>query len=232
MLEEGALFSLGSPKEGLYAVQYSGKPLWLYARDDCSVENLRGSFSACLDKKNDISGLVSTGWAAEVCSDLCPPITASWEIAAFYLPFLPDLKHIAKGRLIFPSLEDATIIDGWIKEFYREALSSEFNATGKFAIALIKGKKLYGLEVEGLGLAAMGMVIPVNADMGRLNLIYCPPSYRGRGFGKDIVAALAAKLQDWNQLPVLYARVENKIVMDMYKSLGFVEAGRLLELRF
>ena len=230
MLEEGAQFSFGSPEEEVYAAQSLGKPLWLYARDGCNTKKLRELFIRCLQKKRDLSGLITTGWAAGICRDLCPPVTASWEIAAFYLP---KLLYKSKKQLIFPSKKDVGTISGWIREFYMEALSISpaLDADERMATALVEAKIIYGLEEEGFGLVVMGMAIPV-ADMSRLNLIYCPPAYRGRGFGKDIVAAISAKIQNWNQLPVLYARAENKIVMDMYKSLGFVEAGRLLELRF
>ena len=227
MYERGAQFILRS--ENAIAAQYPGKPLWLYADENWPAENLRVFFNACLQKKNDIKGLVSSKYAVELC---LKDVSAAWEVAAFYLP--QPLAYLPRGCLIFPSSKDVPMLSGWVKAFYREALDSDFPDT-EIIEALVSAKKLYCLNVAGCGLCAMGMQISVDSDtykMGRLNMIYTPPRYRGQGFGKDVAAAIAIIIQSQGRLPVLYARVKNITAMNLYRSLGFIEAGRLVEVRF
>ncbi|MCL2457209.1 MAG: GNAT family N-acetyltransferase, partial [Defluviitaleaceae bacterium] len=78
---------------------------------------------------------------------------------------------------------------------------------------------------------AMGMLAGAG-ETARLNLIYVPPEFRGKGYGKQIVAALAAKARENAQIPVLYTACENFAANKLYLSLGFKEAGRLTEVRF
>ena len=236
MYERGAQYVLRS--ESAIAAQYPGKPLWLYAEEGWGADNLRAFFHACLQKKLDLSGLVSSKWAHEIClaglAGLAGnPLSASWEVAAFYLA--QAIEYRPKGRLVFPSISDVPTLSEWIGTFYQEALSSEFKPKDRTIEALVAGKKLYCLEHEGIGLCAMGMRVPLESDdykMGRLNMIYTPAKYRGMGFGKDITAAIAMQVQSQKRLPVLYARLNNKVAINLYRQLGFAEAGRLVEARF
>ena len=136
-----------------------------------------------------------------------------------------------RGKLVFPSESDTHTVAEWVKNFYQEALDAELGEKNAVK-ALIDGKKIHCLEAEGRNIVAMGMLIPLPHRLCRLNLIYVPPHQRGRGFGKDITSALAHKAQQLNQMPVLYVRTENKAAMNIYQSLGFIEAGRLMELKF
>jgi len=228
MFEEGVRFVLKSNDEGAIALQYPGKPLWLYVNDHWGAENLQAFFNTCLQKIDGITGLVAPKWAAQICPW---PTTFSWELTALFLP--TRITHVPKGRLVFPDLGDLPMISEWIEDFYFDVLAKPFPEGDKTAEALILSNKLYILAAEGLGKVAMGMIIPIpNHGMSRINLIYTPHIYRGRGFGRDITAAISIKLQEMGQLPVLYVRTENVTAMQMYRSLGFAEAGQLVELRF
>jgi len=230
MYEQGAQFLLRT--EGAMAAQYPGKPLWLYADEGFGADNLRVFFSECLVKEPDLLGLVAPVWAAEVCVSNFS-VVDSWEIAAFYLPQL--VNHTNQLNLTAPSERDYTTIAAWMKEFYREALSADYAPEERSVAALVANGRLYCLEAPVTGICAMGMRIPVQGEsykMGRLNMIYTPPYLRGMGYGKDITAAISALIQSEGRLPVLYARLENENAVRLYRSLGFEEAGRLIEYRF
>lgn len=232
LYEKGRQFSLLSPDSEALGVMYPGKPLWLYIKDNWRAENVRAFFEDCIEKLGgEIPGLVAPAKAAEFCGSLFHrPVTGRWEIAALFMPGPAPYKP--RGKLVSFNYNDIPAAAKWLTDFYREALDVNLENSENIAKALINGKKIYGLEVQGLGISAMGMIIPLPEGMCRLNLIYTPPMYRGRGFGKDITAFLAAKVQNEEKLPVLYARTASEPAMRLYKSLGFVEAGRLVELRF
>ena len=237
LYEDGIEFSVFAPDSSAIAVQYSGKPLWIYVKDNFDENNLQKFLINCVrefEKKNKkISGIVSTQKIANFFEGINGNHYATinrWEIAAFYLP--KPFDYIPQGQISLFCLKDVTMVSEWIADFYEKALGTNLQDGLKTATALIIGEKLFCLKAKGFGIVAMGMTIPLSCGMSRLNLIYTPPSYRGRGFGKDMTALLANKLQEEGTLPVLYARVENISAMRLYQSLGFIEAGRLTELRF
>lgn len=227
MLEPGAQYIYEAP--GVFAVQYLGKPLWLYAEDGVSGDDLR----IFLNRISGAPGLVASKYAA----DLCPwPYVKAWELAAFYLPGPFAYNFTASAsRLVFPAESDIPVISEWIRDFYKEALDTDIQDAVGTARALITSGNLYCLELLGTetsepeGIVAMGMLIPLPHNLCRLNLIYTP--YRAKGFGKAITAAIVQQAQNRGQRPVLYARVDNDAAMATYRSLGFIEAGRLTELR-
>ena len=234
MYESGASFVCGAPDGKVFAVQYPGKPLWLYADENWGKENLLIFFDyiakTLFDKNSKIQtdGLITSKWAA----DICPwPAKASWELAAFYLP--KPLPHISMQgySLTYPKKTDIPILSEWIKDFYLTALDTAIE-NEYIAKAIINSRNFYCLKFDNEDLAAMGMLVPLPYGMCRLNLIYTPPGLRNKGLGKKITAAISYEAQKRGSLPCLYARVDNEPACALYRSLGFVEAGRLMELRF
>jgi len=204
-----------------------GKPICLYVKEGSDIESVRCFLWRQFNEgqMQETSGIIGPTWALS-----CLPIVAksNWEIAAF---FLPKQKVVLGSvqELSYPSNTKVNIemLAKWIKNFYEEALLHNLEDSVGYATALIRAEKIYTLQNH-----AMGMIIPLSYGMSRLNLIYTAPEYRGQGYGKEIVLSLAKKVQDEGLLPVLYARVANKAAMATYQSLGFVEAGRLTEMRF
>ncbi|MCL2015577.1 MAG: GNAT family N-acetyltransferase [Defluviitaleaceae bacterium] len=88
------------------------------------------------------------------------------------------------------------------------------------------------IKAETKEIKAMIMQTPLPNKISRLNLIYVPPESRGNGFAKDIISLLVNNLQQQGNLPVLYVRTANVPAVRLYESLGFVEVGKLTELRF
>ncbi|MCL1986783.1 MAG: GNAT family N-acetyltransferase [Firmicutes bacterium] len=216
---------------------YKGRPLWLYISDDFSTKNIRNFIQNCQNVHSlhltEMSGIITSQRAAQVCLEFMP--TAKyWDIVAMYLPTVISDSN-SQNRLVLPTLSHLPIICSWIKNFYKDALLQSLPTQNceRLATALIKGKKIYCLQTPQLtALQAMGMQTPLPNAINRLNLIYVPPESRNKGFAKDIVTLIVNRLQKQGQMPVLYARVDNAPAMQLYKSLGFVEVGRLTELRF
>ena len=229
MYEAGANFTLVAANGGAIAVQYAGKPLWLYVDENMARDEVRAFFCQCLEAINKPSGLITSKQAAKICADVITPVT-SWELEAYYLDVL-----LAPKQLQNPSPEDATLLASWLTAFYKEALLADYKPNQQVVQALINSQRLHIIKTKASATCAMGMYIPITtnyARMGRLNLIYCPPLYRGLGYAKQITAALAYKLQQQGQLPVLYVRANNTKAVNLYRGLGFKLAGELTELRF
>jgi len=228
LFEEGAEYYHRSADARALAVKFSGKPLWIYAKEGLSEDNLRSFFFSCLKKDDLLSGFVAAPWVADICKGLHKPLTAYWEMSAYYIDKNINPSH----EITWPGYGDFMLIGKWIKAFFTEALDIELNNAEEMGKALIKSRHLYILDIKGIGPVAMGMLIPLPNGMERLNLIYTPEMYRGKGYGKQLTSGLVNKSQLKGKLPVLYAKSANLRAVNMYKSLGFKKAGELVEVRY
>lgn len=216
------------------AMYTPGKPLWLWLREGWNAEDLRSFFCGRLSTQlSPLTGLVAEKGAALLCADWYALRTGAWytmrEMVAYYLVDLKD--HTAQGRLRPASGKDADYITDWLSAFYREAFTQDAPATGDTG-PRIPGcaDRLYVWE-DGTPVA-MGMLCGHHAATRRLNLIYTKEDCRRHGYGRSITAALARLALFENGIPVLYTFAGNTAANQMYRSLGFEEAGRLTEVTF
>ncbi|MCL1998394.1 MAG: GNAT family N-acetyltransferase [Turicibacter sp.] len=227
MYEDNIEYSITAPNGEAFAVQQTGKPLWIYKRPTCDTKNLSVLFDACLEKSKPHS-IVSDRGTTDLWLNIFPKDVSVFPFAALYLPTEPQNYE---GNLINPHISNEKLISAWVADFCKEALHKQPMVENTVQ-SLIKSKRLFCLKQAEL--LAMGMLIPVNPGFpaNRLNLIYVPPKHRGNNFGRTIVSLLAAKSHRLNTLPILYVYLNNKPAYSLYRSLGFIEAGRLVELRF
>jgi len=237
-----AKLRVSSADRTVMAVQFP--PLWIWIKnfENCdgfertASDKLCAFFAECIRAcGGKIDGAIMQGWAMDyfiqTLSKECrfSPKYLKWEMAALYLPC--PVRHFPQGELVLLQASHIPMISEWMGHFHEQALNLTLSHTNKIkaATALIMTKKLYGLEIKG-NIKAMGMIVPLmSQNMSKLNLIFTP--YRNQGYGRDITAALSATIQAQGKMPVLYARVENIAAMNLYASLGFLEAGRLMEIR-
>lgn len=214
-----------------------GRPLWIWLREGWGAGDLRSFF---LDNLREgtvcLPGLVAEREAAHLCADWYGQLTGleyrMHELVAYYLPVFAE--YAGPGFLRPAAPEDASFLTGWIADFYRSALKTappfeDIGTEREVRTEKNNGKLFIWQECEPV---AMGMLCEPNKTTQRLNLIYTRPDRRGQGYGKRITAALAARAQAEERLPVLYTAAGNTAANRLYRSLGFIEAGRLTEVTF
>lgn len=62
-----------------------------------------------------------------------------------------------------------------------------------------------------------------------INLVYTRPEYRGNGFASALVAHISKMILAKGKIPALYTDLSNPFSNRAYKSIGFVEKGRVEE---
>ena len=213
-------------------------PLWIWLTQEGTDVDARVFFRAFLRQNNSfLIGLVAKKDIARACTEIYLKEYGgsynSEEIISYFLPKseLKNLSTTAKGELRLPNAENAAVVFSWIEAFYKETLHANMpqpstekktESSAKTTVSIWWNEKP----------VAMGMVLDTGSKTSRLNLIYTPPDERGKGYGRALVTALAAKIHENGQVPILYTETRNEGSNKLYKSIGFKEAGRLLEVRF
>lgn len=66
----------------------------------------------------------------------------------------------------------------------------------------------------------------------RINEVYTSRNHRKQGYASAIVAELCGQILEEGLTPLLYADAKNPDSNKVYQSIGFVEAGRIEEIKF
>ncbi|RKP51583.1 GNAT family N-acetyltransferase [Cohnella endophytica] len=66
----------------------------------------------------------------------------------------------------------------------------------------------------------------------RINAVYTPSAYRKNGYASAIVAELCSILESERLVPMLYADLTNPDANKVYRKIGFVENGRIADIKF
>jgi len=218
-------------EDGL-AVVTPKAPAWLWLAQDQSDAKL--FFESFLQRyKEPLVGLVAKEDIAMTCARLyMRHAGCSYtynDLVAYYLP--PDAggNLEACGELRNFDVFAKPLISQWIQEFYEETLYTKPPEESENPGTDVDARLFILHDPEPV---AMGMLASSKGKTCRLNLIYTPPEFRGKGYGKAMVSELVKIVRGNGQLPVLYTHEKNSNANNLYQSLGFLEAGRLVEVRF
>ncbi|MCL2204680.1 MAG: GNAT family N-acetyltransferase [Defluviitaleaceae bacterium] len=219
------------------AVTSPGMPLWIRLREGTDA---RPFFCAFLREwPGALHQLVAEGEAARACAQAYAHKTGAAfttkEMVAYMLPGevgLPD----GGGVLHLPeTVADCVTVLQWIKLFREEAFGEVPPPIREEGVAPPQGEAyppLYLWQSAPGGVPmAMGSISP-GEDIRRLNLVFTPKENRRKGYGRALVAALCGVVRGEGKMPVLYTYGDNTGAMRLYAGLGFVEAGRLVEVTF
>ena len=133
-------------------------------------------------------------------------------------------------RLAHPQ-EQAKLTE-WAKKFHREALQEEQDQQmEKLVAGLIRSHSLYvWYGGQTVAMAARGRETPHGAI---INLVYTPPQFRGQGYARAVVAALASHLIAGKfEFCALFTDLANPISNHIYPQIGFKPLCDMLDVRF
>jgi hypothetical protein len=131
----------------------------------------------------------------------------------------PQRKR-APGQLRTALDADLEVAARWVAGFVREALPSQsVNAREDAAARIRRGSLFFWDDQQPVSMAAWVGKTPSGV---RLNLVYTPEEYRGRGYAGACVSALSARLlEEGNRFCFLYADLANPISNRVYTSIGY-----------
>lgn len=223
--------------DGLF-VANSHSPIWVSLSNNCPESQVGAFFRAFLAQNPyPITGIVAERGVAISCanivSDQGKRTFDTRELVAYFLPHGTVTKHktnrACKLRLAGP--DDFPTVKKWLTYFYEETLKTPSPELSAAKPVEPQNGKLSLYILADPHPVAMGM-ISNSGEVSRLNLIYTPVEERRKGYGGAIVSLLADTAHKQGRTALLYTSGDNAAANGLYRSLGFIEAGRLTEIRF
>lgn len=130
----------------------------------------------------------------------------------------------AAGKLRLAKESDRNLLTDWGQAFEREALGDNEPMSDHqlWFNRHIENKSLFVWQDKdsvAVSMAAYGGVTPNGI---RINAVYTPPEYRGRGYATSCVAKLSQQLLDRYQYCFLFTNLANPISNHIYQEIGFI----------
>ncbi|MFC4099272.1 GNAT family N-acetyltransferase [Paenibacillus xanthanilyticus] len=129
--------------------------------------------------------------------------------------------------------DDVDTVARWLVGFVADAFGRKSDAESQrpTAESLIRRGELY-LWMTDDEPVAMANIAHRSPRHARLNSVYTQPDRRGRGYASAVVGELCSLLEMEGLTPTLYADVANPASNKVYRNVGFVSCGQVVELKF
>ncbi len=138
------------------------------------------------------------------------------------------LQNRSPGQLRKAELSDITCLQPWIEKYIAEA-KLDYVDPNVLLLNLIGKERLYLWENNKTILSMAASAGPTFTGI-RINLVFTPQAYRGKGYATSCVAALVNYLlQHGYSKCFLFADQENRTANSIYKKMGFTLMGSYLD---
>ncbi|MHB0860410.1 GNAT family N-acetyltransferase [Paenibacillus sp. SEL3] len=129
--------------------------------------------------------------------------------------------------------EDVQLVAQFLAGFSEEALGSFIDPVSQISVAekTIGTGNLYLWIVNNMPVS-MANIAHRSPRHARINAVYTPPNLRKKGFASGMVSELCSILENEHLVPMLYADLKNSVSNQVYKNIGFKEAGKITDITF
>ncbi|KIL34383.1 hypothetical protein SD71_20380 [Cohnella kolymensis] len=143
------------------------------------------------------------------------------------------VKANIPGRIQAAAEQHVETIAEFLAGFLQAAYEETVDPVSQLAVAegMIKSGNLH-LWIVDERPVSMANIAHRAPRQARINAVYTPASYRKNGYATAIVTGLCAILESESLVPMLYADSQNPDANKIYKKIGFVESGQVLDIRF
>jgi predicted GNAT family acetyltransferase len=138
-----------------------------------------------------------------------------------------------KGTMQQATRKNLAIVAEFLAGFSEGAYGVRVNPEAKILDAkrMIETGDLYIWFVDDKPVS-MAYIAHRSARYSRLNAVYTPPSCRKKGYASALVAELCSVLLSEDLVPMLYADLKNPDSNKVYRNIGFVERGKIVDIKF
>ena len=129
----------------------------------------------------------------------------------------------AAGKLKLAVESDRDLLTGWGRAFEEEALGdSEPKSDHQLWFNRhIKNKSLFVWQ-DRVGIVSMAAFGGATPNGIRINAVYTPPEYRGKGYATSCVAEISRQLSDRYKYCFLFTNLANPISNHIYHKIGYI----------
>lgn len=234
IIEGKEVIALKTCDNNAIAIQNPGHAMWLWMNEKLEKSTIDKIINSLCNQLKD-SKLCSISGKPEfvrMFADEYSKITGtsnkiSLGMESYQCPKIIKPKTV-QGKLIKAELSNMNIIIKFWIGFVFDCYGINLIEEKQIAVveSMIKSGKLYLWEVEGR-ICGMVNIEHKSKRHARINNVYTPPDQRKKGYASAMVAELGSRLIKVGLIPMLYADIKNRDSNKVYKSVGFIESGRI-----
>ena len=136
------------------------------------------------------------------------------------------------GRMRVAEMRDLDLVAQWIAEFHTEIVAAHVPSGRDVAQRRIPTGNIFLWEDDGNVVAMTGVSGPTPNGI-RVNLVYTPSPFRGRGYASNLVAAVSQRMLDGGRtFCFLYTDVANPTSNKIYRALGYEPLSESVHIMF
>ncbi|ULO09242.1 GNAT family N-acetyltransferase [Paenibacillus sp. 19GGS1-52] len=231
---------LKSSDGNLIFTQSAGHNPWLWVSNELEPEQREKLVQELVEYVKDdgyrgISAEPDTAklFARAFCEVKGALFHTSMMLEAYHCPEVIKPLNV-RGHLQQAAMEHTATIAGFMAGFSEDAFGMQ---AAKLEILLSMAEEAAGSGqmflwmVDGTPVS-MAKIAHRSTKLARINDVYTLPFHRKQGYASALVAELCAQLLQEKLTPMLYADAKNPDSNKVYQSIGFVEAGRIADIKF
>jgi ribosomal protein S18 acetylase RimI-like enzyme len=224
---------------GLIYAQTPGYNAWLWIAETIASSKSAPVIEELLDElgSSELRGINAAPRIAELFATAYAqrhPITFHTHILmeAYQCPRIIMPECVA-GGIRKAVIQDAMLVAQYLTGFSEDAYGVTVDPATQVAPAqgMINSGNLYLWQVEGKPVS-MAQITHRSPRHASINAVYTPPELRKRGYASAVVAELCSRIEEEGLIPMLYADLSNPDSNKVYRSIGFVPAGVIADIRF
>jgi predicted GNAT family acetyltransferase len=151
---------------------------------------------------------------------------------AYHCPKIIFSKQV-KCEISKATLEDTDVIADFLVGFNKEFFGNDTTHNDNLdkVKQFIQSGNLYVLKVDDK-IISKANIAHRSERHARIDEVYTSPLQRGKGYAGALVAQICKIIKSENQTPMLYTDLSNPSSNKAYKNVGFVECGKVNEVKF
>ncbi|WP_110934245.1 GNAT family N-acetyltransferase [Paenibacillus bouchesdurhonensis] len=237
--ESNDALRLKSVDDTMIFAQTKGFNAWLWLAKEVTKSRREVLFRQLIDDHPalDLPGVTGEPWTAEYFAQMYSEARRihyeSYMVMESY--YCPEVKKPIGviGEMRRAWQQDVDVVADFLVGFSQWAFEVEVTKESQIPAAerMIGTGNLYLWCVDD-HTVSMANIAHRSPRHARINSVYTPVAHRKKGYASAVVAEVCSLLRSENLVPMLYADLKNPDSNKVYRSVGFIEGGKIADFKF
>jgi predicted GNAT family acetyltransferase len=219
--------------------QSEGHNAWLWITQEAAADKRNAFVQELIDVLEGVTlkGICGEPQSAERFAQVYSKArgTSSYShmnMEAYYCPEVEKPLNVV-GTIHRAAIHQVEIVAEFMAGFSEGAYGISVDPASQMGAAkgAIESGNIYLWTVEGHPVS-MANIAHRSPRHARINAVYTPSALRKKGYASALVAELCSILETERLVPMLYADLKNPDSNKVYKNIGFVESGKIADIKF
>ncbi|MGG3564373.1 GNAT family N-acetyltransferase [Neobacillus rhizosphaerae] len=231
--------SIKTANNRMIFAQTQGQKAWLWVSKETPLEEQKEILQNLVNylNSNQLPGVSGDPQIAEMFAEFFSKkrgmgYETEMTMESYHCPKLIKPVNVP-GEIRKATLEDIDTVAAYLAGFVEDAFGTSVEASTQQSKAqtMIETGNLYFWLINGKPVS-MANISHRSPRHARINAVFTPITHRKNGYASALVAELCENIHSEGLVPMLYADISNPDSNKVYKNIGFIESGKIAEIKF